>query len=333
MGSAADARTMAPWSPDVEHILDNLPVAVFRMTARGEVVYANRETAKLLGYGAVRNLFEATTLSDDDRHVLFAELSTNGEVSVLPLYWRTRGDNPILCAVSARAGTDETGERVADGVLRPVWGGVPERSSTPITRTDGQIRLVLDPGGKILDINPTGAALFQMDQASLIGRPVHEVILPVYQDLVALFLDEILQGTRRRGRMTVRDGSGMPRTIEFAALLVNRPGGETRIRCTAQESSAEPDDDGDGDERLRLAREIAGGLAHHLNQPLTILDNLVQELLSKATAEDAASGTLGGVSRQVAKLNEIVAKLSNITRYEVMDYLAGQRILDIESAS
>jgi signal transduction histidine kinase len=157
----------------------------------------------------------------------------------------------------------------------------------------------------------------------------------VYQDLVGMFLTEVLEGSRKKGCMTVRDEAGAHRTIEFAAFLEDRPAGGKRIRCTALESAPSPGDAGadtDG-ERLRHAQEIAGGLAHLMNQPLTILSNLIQDLLSRTPPQDPRVKAVEEICWQVAKLTDMVAKIRNIHRYEVMDYVAGVRILDVEKVS
>ena len=39
------------------------------------------------------------------------------------------------------------------------------------------------------------------------------------------------------------------------------------------------------------------------------------------------------VHRQIKKMNDITKKISNIKKYEAMDYVAGIRIVDIEKAS
>jgi len=338
MASAADARDLDPEPGSVDRFLDNLPVAIFRATAQGRIVYANRETARVLGYDSVRQLSRAQTLPGPDRDVLFEELSSSGQVAFLPVYWRACGDRPVLCAVSARAARDEGGQRFADGVLRPLWGaplGVGTASAPSIAPvpSDGRVTVILDGDGKILNINAAGAAFFKLERASLVGRSVHEVILPVYQDLVGIFLSDVLDGSRKKGSMTVRDGAGAHRTIEFTASLEDRPGGGKRIRCTALESLPHSGGSDEAGERLRHAQEIAGGLAHLMNQPLTILSNLIQDLVSRTPPQDPRAGAIEEICWQLAKLTDIVAKIRNIHRYEVMDYVAGVRILDLERAS
>jgi hypothetical protein len=78
---------------------------------------------------------------------------------------------------------------------------------------------------------------------------------------------------------------------------------------------------------------MAGGVAHSLNQPLTIVNNLLSEILTQQQPDDTSLPKLLKVHRQINKMNEIAKKISNITKYEAMDYVAGVKIVDIDKAS
>ena len=78
---------------------------------------------------------------------------------------------------------------------------------------------------------------------------------------------------------------------------------------------------------------MAGGVAHILNQPLTIVNNLLSELLQEFQADEATSPKLKKIHSQIAKMNGIANKIGNIKKYEAMDYVAGVKIVDIDKAS
>ena len=78
---------------------------------------------------------------------------------------------------------------------------------------------------------------------------------------------------------------------------------------------------------------MAGGVAHSLNQPLTIVNNLLSELLAQQQPDDSIFPKLLKVHDQVIKMNEIANKIGNIKKYEAMDYVAGVKIVDIDKAS
>jgi signal transduction histidine kinase len=86
-------------------------------------------------------------------------------------------------------------------------------------------------------------------------------------------------------------------------------------------------------ERLLGVMEMAGGVAHTLNQPLTIISNLLHEVLSGFDPNERNYGKIVKIDAQIKKLNEIVKKIGSINQYEAMEYVAGVRIVDIDKAS
>jgi PAS domain S-box-containing protein len=87
------------------------------------------------------------------------------------------------------------------------------------------------------------------------------------------------------------------------------------------------------DEKLEGVLEMAGGVAHRLNQPLTIVNNLLVEVLSDLPPEGRIYPKVVGIQNQIKKMNEIAKKISSIKTYEAMDYVAGIKIVDIDKAS
>ena len=78
---------------------------------------------------------------------------------------------------------------------------------------------------------------------------------------------------------------------------------------------------------------MAGGVAHSLNQPLTIVNNLLNEILSELDREGTLFPKVKKVHDQMKKMNEIAQKIGNIKKYEAMDYVAGVKIVDIDKSS
>ena len=85
-------------------------------------------------------------------------------------------------------------------------------------------------------------------------------------------------------------------------------------------------------EKFQGALEMAGGVAHHLNQPLTIVDNLLNEMLADAAVEGTCFGRMLKVQEQVSRMITITRKIATIKRCESMDYVAGVKIVDIEKS-
>lgn len=87
------------------------------------------------------------------------------------------------------------------------------------------------------------------------------------------------------------------------------------------------------DERLQGVLEMAGGVVHHLNQPLTILNNLLNELIVDLRMDSPGFDKLVGIQKQLSRVIEITRKIASIQTYASVEYVAGVRIVDIEKAS
>ena len=87
------------------------------------------------------------------------------------------------------------------------------------------------------------------------------------------------------------------------------------------------------DERLQGVLEMAGGVVHHLNQPLTILNNLLNETMVDLRMDPAGFDKLVRIQKQLSRVIEITRKIASIQTYESVEYVAGVKIVDIEKAS
>jgi signal transduction histidine kinase len=87
------------------------------------------------------------------------------------------------------------------------------------------------------------------------------------------------------------------------------------------------------DEKFQGVLEMAGGVAHSMSQPLTIINNYLIEILADLTPDNPTYQKIVKVNQQITKMNDITKKIANIRKYEAMDYVAGVRIVDIEKAS
>lgn len=86
-------------------------------------------------------------------------------------------------------------------------------------------------------------------------------------------------------------------------------------------------------EKLEGAVEMAGCISHKLNQPLTLIDNYLSEILSEPYNQKKNYRKILKIQEQINKLIETVKKISNIKKYETMEYVAGIKIVDIDKAT
>jgi len=86
-------------------------------------------------------------------------------------------------------------------------------------------------------------------------------------------------------------------------------------------------------EKLDAALKVAGAAAHELRQPLqaiVILAGLVEDDLNNRPSLEKH---LGSIMTSCDRMDNIIEKMSEITRYRTKDYIDGRKILDIEGSA
>ncbi len=86
-------------------------------------------------------------------------------------------------------------------------------------------------------------------------------------------------------------------------------------------------------EKQATTIEMAGAMAHELSQPLTNLLVKVELLLEGKNETDPDYHDLRVIFEQALRLEALVKKTRNITRYETKEYLRGIKIVDLEKSS
>jgi PAS domain S-box-containing protein len=81
-------------------------------------------------------------------------------------------------------------------------------------------------------------------------------------------------------------------------------------------------------EKLQGVLEMAGAACHELNQPLQAAYILLEGLLEETQTSNAKK-----LKEQLNNIRAIIRKVENITVYKTMDYIKGERIVDIDKAS
>lgn len=135
--------------------------------------------------------------------------------------------------------------------------------------------------------------------------------------------------------LAVMDHQCRKQYLDWHACLVRNDGRPHHIKCIVRDVSdiLARQKERNIDQKFQGVLEMAGGVAHSLNQPLTIVNNLLNELLSEQQPEDAIFPKLLKVHDQINKMNAIANKIGSIKKYEAMDYVAGVKIVDIDKAS
>ena len=79
--------------------------------------------------------------------------------------------------------------------------------------------------------------------------------------------------------------------------------------------------------------QLAGGIAHELNQPLTIIISTAELLARRDPAKDDLQPYLEQLIQASERVSDTVQKLERATSYRTKPYVAGVRIVDLDQAS
>ena len=331
----------AGWYAD---FINALPVAVFRESLEGRMVFCNDAMAEIFGFKSFSSLIGYPVIKSyrnaEERESLLAELRSKGRVVDRTVSFKRRDGRPIWCSVTARAMLDSGGNLVhMDGLMRDISKTVKRRESRGhFKRREDALSdfvVLLTEQGDLVEINERGAELLGSRPADLIGRSIFDFIAPAFKDLVSTHLSIVLESGREEGLLTILNREGEEQHLEFRAFAEKRTEGSRRVQLMASNVT----------ERIKYQKEqlskekflgvleMAGGVAHKLNQPLTIIKNMVTEMLSDFPSGDPHHEKMVRIHHQIERIHEIAKKLGNIKKYQPMDYVAGIRIVDIDKTS
>jgi DNA-binding NtrC family response regulator len=86
-------------------------------------------------------------------------------------------------------------------------------------------------------------------------------------------------------------------------------------------------------ERNRVVQETAGGVAHEINQPLTVVTVVADHLLNTIDASDPNYDLIVSLQAATARIDKIVKDMQLAKRYATRPYTELCNILDLEAAS
>lgn len=86
-------------------------------------------------------------------------------------------------------------------------------------------------------------------------------------------------------------------------------------------------------EKTKLLVEMAGAMAHELNQPLGVIIGYADFILETIEKDNEFYKPLKKILNNAEKMSEIIKKISKIRKYETKDYIGALKILDIDKSS
>ena len=86
-------------------------------------------------------------------------------------------------------------------------------------------------------------------------------------------------------------------------------------------------------EKKKTLLELAGGIAHELNQPLTVILSLSELVLSSPELNDEDSDLVRQIRAECNRIAGIVSQIGTIDHYETKKYYDNVNIIDLEKSS
>ena len=324
--------------------IDSLPAALFRSTIEGKIVYCNHAFADLFGFDSALDLIDYPVIelyqNKKDRGLIIHTIMQSGRVIDVPVALKKKNGTPIWCALTAKPVLDDDGIIIhLDGILKEITAEIDRVQSAPgigeAAENIDQVVVLFDLRGELIDINPAGEDLLGTPKEQLLGKSLSEILAPGDRDLFLIFLADTFKIGRNEAILSVLDSSSNTHHLKCQAFLVKNSGRVQHIKCIARDvtSMLIIQKERAAQEKFQGVLEMAGGVAHRLNQPLTIINNLINEVLLQLQRDSQIYAKIVKVHNQIKKMNDITDKLSRIKKYEAMDYVAGIKIVDIEKAS
>jgi PAS domain S-box-containing protein len=321
----------------------NLPVALYRVTVEGRIAFCNDPFARIFGFESVNEAIGFPEIklyrNKKDRGTLVQAVLQRGAISERPIAFERRDRRPIWCAVTTKATLDDDGEVVfLDGLVRDITGEIEDtgHDEGSINDLEGvEAVLTIDPQGFILEATPPAAGMIARPVGALPGRRFADFIADEDQQLFFIFIGDVIRIGREDIVLKLRQDDSVIKYIGLHAAVVKTDGRARKVNCVMHDVTARLQQvkDKTNRDKFQGVLEMAGGVAHRFNQPLTIVNNLINEVLSDIAPDDQLYDRMVKMQAQVQKLNDITRKVGNIKKYEAVDYVAGIKIVDIDRAS
>lgn len=202
--------------------------------------------------------------------------------------------------------------------------------------------------GEIVFCNAALAKCFGYDSSSeLIGTQVTRLYQQIkdrgnliHQILTRRYLNNYVVALKRKDGRPIWCAVTAQAYLDDDDMIIHLDGmlRDVTDQVNAGSNTSETDDSDQGrvgskNEKFKGVLEMAGGVAHLFNQPLTVATNLVNEMVAEKDNRTGQIEKLLKIQNQIRKLNQITKKIANIHKYAAMDYVAGVKIVDIDNAS
>lgn len=335
--------------------------------AGGRILFANRAARAILGFDApaINQITLHDIVTPGARPVLEGLMqrisagihSTGRDLPVV----RASGEEAILSLTTAALEDNATGDlqpqREKDETAIVSFRDVTEtrRIQDELRRTKDFLANVIessadaivatDMEGRIIIFNKVAERITEIPASRALGSPV-AALYPtgVAQEIMADLRSSKFGGVGRiqdrRQSLLSRTGELIP--IILAASIVYDGGREVatvsifsdlRERQRIEQQLVKAQEQLELSERQSAVVELAGAVAHELNQPLTSIVGTADLMARKLPPDSPLSSSVKTIISEAERMAEMVRKLGQITRYETKPYVGVTTILDLDAAS
>ena len=322
----------------------NLPVALYRVTVEGKIVFCNQPFIHIFGFPSIQDAIGYPIINlyrnKKDRGIVVQTVLRRGCINDIPIAFNRVEGYPIWGAVTVKPVLDDDGVVVfLDGAVRDVSGeiadpGMGNRISDELEHAD-RAALVFNVQGAILEANTLAAQIVGQTQRRLSGQSFADFLIAEDRQLFFMFLRDLVKIGREEVILQLRSKDDQKRYVRLWATLIRTEGRVYKISCIVEDvtNRIHQLQEKYNRQKFQGVLEMAGGVAHRFNQPLTIVTNIINEMLATFDASDPAYPKIVRAHDQIQRMNDITHKIGNIKKYEAVDYVAGVKIVDIDKAS
>jgi len=203
--------------------------------------------------------------------------------------------------------------------------------------TIGIIRFELTKG-IIKDINRTALNLLKRSRGEVIGKTIKDFILPKQKEFLVKEIQKLRMGNDHlEFELALVDSYGQSYDLGWHIACPTIGDSEEKREALAFLTDISERKRAEAErlekERLKGVLEMAGAAAHELNQPIQIIMGLLWRLEKELGDKEKELENLKKLKVEVERMAEIGNKISNISSYEVKDYVGDTKIVDIDKAT
>jgi PAS domain S-box-containing protein len=324
-------------------LIDNLPVAVIRTTVEGQIVYCNRSAVELFGFSSSRSFVSrpitAWYQNQRDRGTFILHLSEREYLKDFILGFKKRNGTPFWCSITASVTKDGDGTiEFIDAVFRDITAELaPNYSLFQSNETEPPGRnfvVSVDFEGTILSLTNEENTLYDYSPEEILGRKLPDLLTTKCKAIFPQILRRVKQTGKSKGIFTMVDKSGGGHHLEFYAIahvaeqgnvmeIVARDVTEMIMIQRAQMDR----------QKFQGVLEMSGAVAHHLNQPFTVISNVLGDLETDLAKDPPLQKKFLDLKFHIGTLGDLLKKIGSIKRYVPMSYVGGIKIVDIDKSS